>query len=313
VETLKITVNGMAKITVVGSLNMDVVVRTAHHPSLGQTVLGSAVDYIPGGKGLNQAVASLRAGGNVRMIGKLGRDAFGVALSHFLQTEQMNTQHIQYLDNTPSGVALITVSDEGENTIVVVAGSNGKVMESDLPSHFDADEIVVAQLEIPVSTVHHLFQRAKHHHATTILNPAPSLPLLDETLQAVDYLILNETELAFYAKSSVPETTDEHLTIMKQLRASDTQTLILTLGAKGLLCLLPNDETIRVSGRTVKAVDTTGAGDCFVGAFATALSEQQPLEDALKFANTAAALSVQKHGATASMPTRDAIDSALIG
>ncbi len=301
----------MPDILIVGSINMDVVALAPHHPVPGETVLGTDLSYIPGGKGSNQAVAAARAGGRVRLLGRLGEDAFGEALLRFLQAEALNTQSVQRLSGIPTGVAIITVSASGENTIVVVPGANGRITPADVDAlGIQRGDLVVSQLEIPFETVAHAFQQAKARGAATLLNPSPAAPLPEGLLANTDYLVLNEIELAYYAQQAV---TDDHAAVIaaaQRLRAHPQQTLIVTLGGRGVLAVAPS-ETVHEPAFRVTVVDTTGAGDCFTGALAVALSEGQPLAQAVHFANAAAALSVQVLGASASLPARAAIEQML--
>jgi ribokinase len=301
----------MGKIIVAGSINMDVVARTTHLPKPGETIFGHSSHYIPGGKGSNQAVAASRLNDAVHLIGKLGRDPFGDALTTFLQGEQLNLDYITYSETQPSGVALITVDDASENSIVVISGSNYELSIADVNAiPVDADDVIVSVFEIPQASIKALFARAKAVGATTVLNPAPAVPFIEGLFPLVDYLIVNETELAFFAGTH--EVSDDYTQITayaQQLRDNPSQTIIVTLGGKGLVCV--QDEVIQIAGIAVDAVDTTGAGDCFTGALSVALFEGKPLTDALNFANTAASLSVQKLGASASMPYREAVDATL--
>lgn len=301
----------MSKIIVAGSINMDVVVQTQNHPRPGETIFGNALHYIPGGKGSNQAVAATRLRDQVYLVGKLGRDPFGDALTDFLKSEALHLDYLGYSEEAPSGIALITVDAASENTIVVVSGSNFELSAADVEAvPLDADDLVVSVFEIPQPTIKTLFSRAQAAGARTILNPAPAAPFIDGLLATVDYLVLNETELAFFAGQ---ETVSEEEAIAEQARAlrhNPAQTIIVTLGSEGILCV-QGDEIVRVAGQAVKAVDTTGAGDCFTGSLAVALSEGMALREALHFANVAASLSVQVLGASASMPKREALDAAL--
>ncbi|MBZ0320367.1 MAG: ribokinase [Anaerolineae bacterium] len=301
----------MRPIIVVGSINMDVVTRTNRLPRPGETVAGQSVHFIPGGKGSNQAIAASRLQGAVRLVGKLGQDAFGESLRTFFQTESLDVSGVQTIPTAPTGTALIVVDDHSENTIVVVGGANLQNTVEDVEHlPMSGNEIIVSQFEIPHPTVLALFRKAKSVGATTILNPAPAAQCPPEILALSDILIINETELAFFANSaSVPETPDAITTLATQLRTRPEQIILVTLGAKGVLAFTPNG-VIEVAGRVVKAIDTTGAGDCFVGALAVALSENQSLHRALEFANLAAALSVQKLGASSSMPTRAELEAA---
>lgn len=295
----------MGKIIVAGSINMDVVAQTKHHPEPGETVFGHDLHYSPGGKGSNQAVAASRLGNDVYLIGKLGRDPFGDALTKFLSSENLNLKYLTYSDEHPSGVALITVNEASENTIVVISGSNFQLTPDNLRNiPLDKEDVVVSVFEIPQETIKTLFTRAKDVGAKTVLNPAPANDFIDGLLPLVDYLIVNETELAYFAGGSV--VSDDLKAVQEQavmLRHSSKQTVIVTLGSQGIMCV-SEDKVIHIDGLRVEAIDTTGAGDCFTGAFAVALSEGMSLKMAIQFANIAASLSVQKLGASESMPQR---------
>lgn len=294
----------MNKVLVVGSINMDVVAQTQKLPQKGETIHGSSLLYIPGGKGANQAVAASRLGAKVSFIGKVGNDSFGNELLNFLKKENLLIDGIKQI-NGSSGVALITVDQDGENTIVVVPGSNAQVTSEYLESFekqiIDAD-IVLAQYEIPLETVKTLFCVAKKHNKITILNPAPAVEAPADLLANVDYLIVNETELSFFANSKLMlEKQDDIIIAAKELLKKGPKFIIITLGSKGSI-MVSKDDIIKTEGIKVKAIDTTAAGDCFVGALAAQLSSDVPLEKALEFANQAAALSVQKFGASSSIP-----------
>lgn len=301
----------MSRIIVAGSINMDVVAQTEQLPKAGETIFGHNLHYIPGGKGSNQAVAAGRLSETVYLVGKLGKDAFGDSLKKFLENESLHLDYLSFSDHKPTGVALIVVDESSENHIVVISGSNYELSEADVAAiDLNADDSVVSVFEIPQPTIRALFQRAKAVGAKTILNPAPATHFIEGLQETVDYLIVNETELAFFAGSAISDDLNTLKNQAETLRSHKEQVVIVTLGAKGLICLR-DDEVIRLEGQAIKAVDTTGAGDCFVGAFSVALSEGQALEDALHFANIAASLSVQKLGASSSMPYRNDVDEAL--
>jgi len=295
----------MGNIFVAGSINMDIVTRMKHLPRPGETVFGQKLHYIPGGKGSNQAVAASRLGDNVHLVGKLGSDAFGQALTDFLREEKINLDFLFYSDTDPTGVAIINIDGRSENSIVVISGSNFQLTEQDVAQvDMNENDVVVSVFEIPQSTIKHLFTQAHRKNAKTILTPAPAAEFADGLLETVDYLILNETELAFFSNQDQLNKIDELVYHAKQLRCHSEQTIIVTLGAKGLVCI-NNDQVIQIDGLCVNAVDTTGAGDCFAGAFSVAISEHMLIKDALVFANKAASISVQHLGASTSMPNRD--------
>jgi ribokinase len=302
----------MSNIVVVGSINMDVVARTHHLPNPGETVFGHALHFIPGGKGANQAVAAARLGGAVRLCGKLGNDAFGAQLQAFLATENLDLTHVTTTPHAPSGTALIAVADDSENCIVVVPGSNAHLSPADVAHVPIAQgDLVLSVFEVPQAAIRAAFMRAKRVGARTLLNPAPAAAFSDALLPMVDILIVNETELAHYTNTpQAPDRLEDMQRLANRLQIRPDQAIIVTVGARGVL-VLADDQWLHLPAQPVEAVDTTGAGDCFCGALAVALSEGRALPEAVRFANAAAGLSVQKLGASASMPTRTALDDFL--
>lgn len=302
----------MTRILVAGSINMDVVTRTNHLPKAGETVFGSELHFIPGGKGANQAVAAARLGGRVALAGKLGNDAFGKQLHDFLDGESLDLTSVKFTSDSPTGTAIITVDAHSENVIIVISGANGLVTPTDLtdvPIH--AGDLVISVFEIPQPSIRVLFEQAKSVGARTLLNPAPAAPFSDGLLNLADILVLNETELAFYAEMShQPKNASDVQPIARRLQTRRDQTIIVTLGSKGAACLHDGVFFV-VPGRPVRTVDTTGAGDCFCGALAVALHEGRPMGEAVSFANAAASISVQRLGASASLPTRAELNSLL--
>ena len=303
----------MGNIYVAGSINMDIVTKMESLPRPGETVFGQELHYVPGGKGSNQAVAASRLGENVYLIGKLGNDPFGQSLTQFLGQEQLNLDYLFYSDHEPTGIALINVDGRSENSIVVVSGSNFHLTIEDVAQiNLQKNDVVVSVFEIPQHTIKHLFQKAKQAQAKTILTPAPATQFIPGLLELVDYLILNETELAFFCnQDQIDQTPDTIAANAQQLRHHQNQTIIVTLGANGAIAV-HGDSTLQIEGISVEAVDTTGAGDCFSGAFAVAIAEGMSLQDAITFANTAASISVQHLGASTSMPTRQAVVTNLV-
>ncbi|MET4169198.1 ribokinase [Bradyrhizobium sp. LA6.1] len=293
----------MGRVFIAGSINMDVVATADRHPKVGETVAGRQVLYFPGGKGANQAVAASRLGVKTTLIGRLGKDSFGAELRTFLGAQGIELGSVRDAD-THSGTAIITVA-ASDNTIVVIPGSNALVGADDVADvPLAKGDVAVSQFEIPLPTIAAFFQRARSAGATTLLNPAPAQKMSAELLALVDILVLNETELGFLAGVELSDG-DEAATIIdvaRQLQAREDQTICVTLGKRGVLALAGREE-FAVSGRAVKAVDTTGAGDCFVGALAAQLAEGVSLRTALAFANAAASISVQRMGAGPSMPT----------
>ena len=298
-------------IVVVGSMNMDLVVRAPRHPAPGETILGSAFNTFPGGKGANQAIAAARAGGQVRMVGRVGDDAFGAALLAGQQADGVDTRWVLRTPGTASGVALITVNDAGQNNIVVVPGANGLLTPRDIrdaDAAFEDAAVVLLQLEIPLETAAEAVSAAHRHGAKVILNPAPAQPLPQALLHQVDYLIPNEHELTMLTGLG-----PGHIVAAPEsdaMKALGPARLIVTLGGEGVM-VVENERMDHLPPHKVEVVDTTAAGDAFVGAFAVALTEGRSTLEAAAFGNAAGALAVTGAGAQPSLPARAAIDSFL--
>jgi ribokinase len=293
----------MGRVFVAGSINMDVVATAGRHPKVGETVAGNAVNYFPGGKGANQAVASARLGAPTTLIGRLGNDAFGHQLRTFLAAQAVDLAHVRDAAEAHTGTAIITVAD-ADNTIVVVPGANARVSPEDVSAvTFSKADVAVSQFEIPPATIDAFFQRARAAGATTILNPAPAIPFEKGLLDLVDILILNETELGFLTGMELRDGDDAARFVEAASALQGGGRIIcVTLGKRGALALIDGQVSM-IAGRTVKAVDTTGAGDCFVGALASQLAGGSAIRNALNFANAAASICVQRMGAAPSMPT----------
>lgn len=301
----------MSRVFVAGSINMDVVATAARHPRIGETVAGKEVLYFPGGKGANQAVAAAKLGAPTTLIGRLGRDAFGTELQAFLAAQRIDVSLVQQTAEVHSGTAIVTVA-EGDNTIVVIPGANALAGAADVAAASLAKgDIAVSQFEIPLPTIRAFFEGARVVGATTILNPAPAIQFDPALLDLVDILILNESELGLLAKVELRDT-DDHARFIdaaRSLPVDKDRIICLTLGKRGVLALVGGEPLI-IPGRMVKAVDTTGAGDCFVGAVAAQLAAGKPIRDALGYANVAASICVQRMGAAPSMPTAEEVQSA---
>jgi len=298
----------MSRVVVAGSINMDVVATAARHPAVGETVEGKEVLYFPGGKGANQAVAAAKLGAETILIGRLGKDAFGAELRSFLASQGVDLSLVCESADVRTGTAIITVA-KADNTIVVIPGANGLVSADDVATApLAKGDVAVSQFEIPLPAIAAFFERARAAGATTILNPAPARPISAELLRFVDILVLNETELGTLAGKTLSQgdKIECFVDAATSLRASEHQTICVTLGKRGVVALL-GAEALVVRGRAVTAVDTTGAGDCFVGALAAQLAQGKPLRDALRYANIAASICVQRMGAAPSMPTADEV------
>lgn len=287
-------------IVVVGSINMDLVVRAPHLPQPGETIIGSNFETFPGGKGANQAVAAARLGGRVKMIGRVGQDAFGHAMLRTLANDQVDTNFIERDSDQPTGVALITVEEAGQNTIVVASGANARVTPADVDAAeavFVGAAVLLLQLECPLPTVRHAIKIARKHGVRVILNPAPSQPLDAELLSQVDYLVPNQIELALLTQTdSAPEG-------VAQLQALGVPHVVVTLGGDGV-AIFEGTQSYLLPPHPVKVVDTTAAGDAFVGGFAVALTEGRSTREAAEWGNAAGALAVTRVGAQPSLPLR---------
>jgi ribokinase len=293
----------MGRVFVAGSINMDVVATADRHPKVGETIAGSAVHYFPGGKGANQAVASAKLGAPTTLIGRLGTDAFGQQLRRFLEAQALDLADVKDTAGTHTGTAIITVA-ETDNTIVVVPGANALVSAEDVAAVTIAKgDVAVSQFEIPLPTIRAFFQRARAAGATTILNPAPAIMFGKDLLDLVDILILNETELGFLTNTELCDSDDlaRFVEASKALQGGG-RIICVTLGKRGVLALIDGQSSL-IAGRAIKAVDTTGAGDCFVGALASQLARGTAIRNALTCANAAASICVQRMGAAPSMPT----------
>ncbi|MGY3483699.1 ribokinase [Bradyrhizobium sp. USDA 4011] len=302
----------MGRVFVAGSINMDVVATAERHPKVGETVAGEAVLYFPGGKGANQAVASAKQGVPTTLVGRLGTDAFGKELRTFLAAQGVDLTFVKDTGGTHSGTAIITLAN-ADNTIVVVPGANGLVDADDVAAPVLAKgDVAVSQFEIPLPTIAAFFSRARAAGATTILNPAPAKPVDKALLDLVDVLILNETELGLLTGRELKDG-DEYETFMeaaRSLQVREDQIICVTLGKRGIVALVNGNMHVD-RGRAVKAVDSTGAGDCFVGAVAALLADGQQIQAAMSYANIAASICVQRMGAAPSMPTVEEVKAAL--
>ncbi len=300
------------RVVVVGSANTDMVVRVPQLPCPGETLLGSAFALMPGGKGANQAVAAARLGAVVTFVGCVGADGFGDMLVLNLENEGINTQFVIRDPDAQTGVALITVDENfGENTIVVAPGANARLspalVDMAAAALRDAD-VMLCQLEIPTETVLSALQIARAAGVTTILNPAPAQTLSAEMLSFVSVLTPNQTEAAQILGGDYDPSASALM-----LKRRGVENVVVTLGADGARLVTAKKNTSIPAFPAENIVDTTAAGDCFNGALAVALGEGQTLEEAVKFANAAASLSVESEGAQPSLPNRLAVNKRLMG
>jgi ribokinase len=304
-------------ILVVGSLNMDEIVTVARPPVLGETLLGAgSLKLVPGGKGANQAVAMARLGASVSMAGRVGTDPFGKQLLDALKVDQIDTELISTDQQEATGVAFIFLTTDGDNAIIVASGANmsvGKDREQ-LAHIFEAIpkvQALVLQLEIPIEIVTSLIVAGHNAGIPVVLNFAPAHQLTWEILRQLHVLILNEIEAGFLLDTKI-DNPDEARNAATMIQKQGIQHVVVTLGARGAVLASTdgsgNTQTYYQSAPKVQAIDTTAAGDCFVGAFTVALTEGKNPEDALKFAIYASALKVTKFGAQSGLPTREEVE-----
>ena len=298
-------------VLVFGSLNLDLVTYADKLPAIGETIVGEKLLKFPGGKGLNQAIAARRAGSEVLMVGSIGNDADGDYLFDILKSENIDPKFITKTSEQ-TGIAVIEVSKSAENRIIIIAGANSKTRFSNkVLTSSPSVTVSLAQLETPIAEVAKFIHESKAAGKITILNPAPIQKLDQQLLQDTDYLIANETEASFLIGSAVEHLSkDEAVTIARQLQKNGSKKVIITLGEQGSV-YLDQEKELFTPAYKVKAVDTTAAGDAFCGAFATAISENKPVEYALKFASAAGGLAATKAGAVPSLPTQQEILSMI--
>jgi ribokinase len=306
----------VSDIVVIGSLNMDLVVKTERMPSPGETLAGSGFRTIPGGKGANQAAAMARLGGRVSMVGRVGADAFGRELVDNLAAQGVDTRHVRADSEAPTGIAMIVVDRDGENSIILAPGANGRVSRADV----DAGEglireaqAVVLQFEIPLEAVAYAMEVAARHAVPVVLNPAPAYPISGDLLSRVSYLILNESEARLLTGVQVQDVASGYHAA-SLLRDRGVGVVILTLGERGALLVVETSTgggQRHIPTRSVNVVDTTAAGDAFVGGFCISLIQRLDLEAAVRFAAAAGTLAVTRFGAQTSLPDRAEVQAFL--
>lgn len=303
----------MKKILVIGSLNMDMVIEMKRMPITGETVLGTQVSYVPGGKGANQAYTAAKLGGKVKMLGCIGNDDFGEMQRNNLTECGVDTSDLKRLKSQGTGMASIYVDEYGDNTIVVVPGANMECNVSYLKEYdhvLQECDYVILQMEIARDAIYYAIKRAKELGKTVILNPAPVPDALPgEIFSRLDYITPNETELMKLCGKEGDSVRD-YTEGARELLKRGAKNVLVTMGKKGALFVNREREEV-FPARKVLAVDTTAAGDCFNGAFAVALAEGRALGEAVTFANAASSIAVTRNGAQTSIPSREEAEEAL--
>ena len=307
-------------VLVIGSLNADLVVRAPHFPQPGETISGDDLQIIPGGKGANQSVAAARQGASVAMLGRVGKDSFGPFLLDSLKSDSVDITNV-YADDSATGTAIIIVDANGQNSIVLSAGANGRVSPKDTDAFKLEAKVLLLQLEIPLETVIHAAKWGRQKGMIVILNPAPAGELPNELIANLNYIIPNETELNLLTGVPVKDmATAEQAS--RILLARGAKNVIVTLGEKGAL-VVSSKQVTHVDAYKINVVDTTAAGDAFIGGFASFLVGTQEsdnllsdvpqqaatlqIEEAVKYANACGALSATKFGAQPSLPTKEEV------
>ncbi len=300
----------MADIVVIGSLNADLVVRAAHFPAPGQTIQGEDLATIPGGKGANQAVAAARLGASVAMIGRVGADAFGSMLIENLKQNHVDARHVLRDGSAATGTAIIVVDSAGENSIVLSPGANARVDEQDIEvGSLAGARLLLLQFEIPMQSVVYAARIAKEKRIGVILNPAPGREIPDELLKNTDYILPNQTELAVVTGKRISGA-ESLESAARSLLERGARNVIVTLGEKGALIVNRLGKQY-VPSYKVKPVDTTAAGDAFIGGMAVALLHRKSLKNAVKYACACGALATTKFGAQPSLPTAQEVQEFL--
>jgi ribokinase len=297
----------MNKVYVLGSMNMDIVLKIKNMPHIGETIMSKSMEKIPGGKGANQAVAAKRSGADVYMIAKVGRDENGIILGKELEKDDINVQYVFKDGKEPTGMAIINVDDNGDNSIIVVSGANMAITSSEISSTEEAivgSDVVITQLETPMDMSIEAFKLGKKHNKLTILNPAPAREIDEELLKYTDIIIPNETEAALLTKIQVKDL-ESGKQAAEEFFKKGVNCVIITLGERGAAVITKENSEI-VPAYKVEAVDTTAAGDSFIGALSSTIDAKnmnfEDIKAAVRFANKVSSIAVQRKGAQPSIP-----------
>lgn len=302
----------MFDVVVIGSLNMDIAIKTSRAPKAGETIMGESFQMVPGGKGANQAVAASKMGADSAMVGCVGEDNFGQLLVEGLVEQKVNVDHVTRLSGVSTGIASITVERNGENRIIIVPGANDRVSldrDPTLPSLLSVAKIVILQNEIPMETNQHVIEAAQKDNTYVMWNPAPAYHLPEGILSKIDFLVLNEVEAAFLTEQDV-KSVPTALKAALVLYQAGARKVVVTLGGRGAV-LVSKNHHLHVPAHPVDVVDTTSAGDSFVGGLAASIVREDPVEEALRYAVCAGCLTVTKMGAQPSIPTHTDVTKLL--
>jgi ribokinase len=298
-----------ARVTIVGSLNMDLVIRSPHIPQPGETIIGRDFQTIPGGKGANQAVAASRLGGQVNMVGRVGSDAFAQVLLENLKTSGVEAGYVQRDANSATGVALIVVDESGENIIVVASGANMKLSEADVEAAeqvISASDVLLLQLEVPLEAVTRAAQIAQANGVTVVLNPAPARKIPPELLKLVDILVPNESEAELLTGLKVRNQAEFEKAAMGLLGLG-VGSVVITLGGRGAFFTSAEHEPQIFNAYQVQPVDTTAAGDAFLAGLSVTIGAGESIPEAVRLGNAAGGLAAMRFGAQTSLPMRDEV------
>lgn len=305
--------NSRSEIVVVGSLNMDLVVNTVRMPGAGETMHGNAFHQVPGGKGANQAVAAARLGSRVALVGRVGQDSFGEILCKNLSADNVDTINLQRDPLASTGVALIVVEDSGENRIIVVGGANREMSPQDVlaaEAALSTAKMLLVQFEVPMPVVEAVLRLAGRCQIPVMVNAAPAYPIDAELIQLIDYLVVNEHEAEVLSSAGVTDL-ESAARASRILIRHGAKHVVLTLGPLGAFACSPTRE-FHVPGFPIRAIDTTAAGDAFIGGLAVSLLDGAGLQpEKVRFANAAGAVAATRMGAQSSLPNRSEVEAML--
>ncbi len=303
------------KVTVVGSANVDLVIRAERMPNKGETLIGEAFDIFTGGKGFNQATAAARLGAEVTFIGRIGEDAFGEMLRSAMESEQIDTRYVKIDADNGTGIATIVVEPDGDNSIIVVPRANMCITPTDIDAAGDSianADVLLLQLETPIDASQRAAEIARQNGTIVLLDPAPARQLPVDLLKKIDILTPNASEATVLSgqEVSTPDSITTAKTMQKQINQDGLSSVVLTLGEQGVLLCAPT-ETEHIPAIPVDVIDTTGAGDAFSGALATALANGNNITESVRYATAAGAAACTVLGATPSMPTQEKLKAIL--